>query len=94
MNYKKRKLEASVSEIFDIFPIATITGPRQSGKTTFFPIEVKSAIHIRPQSIRGLQNFRESQKDPNVPFSIVLYRGEELIFINKYTLGVPLGLLY
>jgi len=34
MNYKKRKLEEMIAELFDIFPIVTITGPRQSGKTT------------------------------------------------------------
>ena len=34
MNYKKRQLEKIIGELFDIFPIVTITGPRQSGKTT------------------------------------------------------------
>jgi len=58
------------------------------------PIEVKSAIQIRPSSIRGLKSFSESQEEGKVPFSIVLYRGEEVIYLNNSTLAVPLGILY
>ena len=58
------------------------------------PIEVKSAIQIRPSSIRGLKSFTESQEEGKVPFSIVLYRGEEVIYLNSSTLAVPLGILY
>jgi predicted AAA+ superfamily ATPase len=58
------------------------------------PIEVKSAIQIRPSSIRGLKSFSESQEEGKVPFSLVLYRGEEVIYLNNSTLAVPLGILY
>jgi predicted AAA+ superfamily ATPase len=58
------------------------------------PMEVKSAIQIRPASIRGLKSFTESQEQGKVPFSMVLYRGEEVIYLNDSTLAVPLGILY
>ncbi|MCP4157865.1 MAG: hypothetical protein GY757_59700 [bacterium] len=34
MNYKKRYLETKISELFDVFPVVAITGPRQAGKST------------------------------------------------------------
>jgi predicted AAA+ superfamily ATPase len=61
---------------------------------TLIPIEVKSAVHIRSSSIRGLKSFQEAQEKNKVPFSIVLYRGEEIVYINKSTLAVPIGILY
>jgi predicted AAA+ superfamily ATPase len=58
------------------------------------PIEVKSSIQIRRSSIRGLKSFTECQAEGTVPFSIVLYRGEEVVYLNDSTLAVPLGVLY
>jgi predicted AAA+ superfamily ATPase len=58
------------------------------------PIEVKSSIQIRRSSIRGLKSFTESQAEGTVPFSIVLYRGEEVVYLNNSTIAVPLGILY
>lgn len=34
MDYKKRLIEPKISKLFEIFPIVSITGPRQSGKST------------------------------------------------------------
>lgn len=34
MVYKKRLIEPQISKLFEIFPIVSITGPRQSGKST------------------------------------------------------------
>jgi len=34
MDYKKRTIEPKISKLFEIFPIVSITGPRQSGKST------------------------------------------------------------
>ncbi len=34
MRYKKRIIEAEISNLFKIFPIVSITGPRQCGKST------------------------------------------------------------
>jgi len=34
MDYKKRLVESKISKLFEIFPIVSITGPRQSGKST------------------------------------------------------------
>jgi uncharacterized protein len=41
MNYLKRKIESELSNLESMFPVITITGPRQSGKTTL-------AKHIFP----------------------------------------------
>lgn len=42
MNYIKRDIEATILEAARYFPVITVTGPRQSGKTTMlrhaFPI--------------------------------------------------------
>lgn len=34
MKYKKRLIESEISNLFKIFPVVSITGPRQSGKST------------------------------------------------------------
>ena len=34
MKYIKRNLEERITTLFDVFPVLTITGPRQSGKST------------------------------------------------------------
>ncbi len=34
MDYKKRFIEPEISKLFEVFPIVSITGPRQSGKST------------------------------------------------------------
>jgi predicted AAA+ superfamily ATPase len=59
-----------------------------------YPVEVKAAIQIKSSSIRGLKSFSETQKNNPVPFGIVLYRGEEVVYLNESTLAVPLGLLF
>lgn len=58
------------------------------------PLEVKSSIQIKSTSIRGLTSFCESQAEGRVPFSLVIYRGDEIAYINKTTLAIPVGLLY
>jgi uncharacterized protein len=58
-----------------------------------YPIEVKSAIQIRPFALRGLKSFMASQPPKKVPFGIVLYRGREIHLIEPNILAVPLGLL-
>lgn len=63
-------------------------------RNRLIPVEVKSAIQVKPSSIRGLKSFAESQTKLSVPFNIVLYRGEEVVYLDKATLAVPLGLLF
>ncbi len=59
-----------------------------------FPVEVKSAVQIKSSSVRGLKSFSETQENITVPFAIVFYRGEEVVYLNESTLAVPLGLLF
>ena len=63
-------------------------------KQRLIPIEVKSAATVSPSSLRGLRSFKESQAEGKVPFAVVLYRGDEVVFLNDWTVGVPLGMLY
>lgn len=58
------------------------------------PVEVKSAIQVNASSLRGLKSFTESQPEGNVPFAVVLYRGEEVVYLDRFTLAVPLGILF
>ena len=34
MEYRKRFIESEIDDLFEIFPIVSLTGPRQSGKST------------------------------------------------------------
>jgi predicted AAA+ superfamily ATPase len=63
-------------------------------KQRLIPVEVKSAATVSPSSLRGLRSFKESQAEGKVLFAVVLYRGDEVVFLNDWTLGVPLGMLY
>ena len=63
-------------------------------KQRLIPVEVKSAATVSPSSLRGLRSFKESQAEGKVPFAVVLYRGDEVVFLNDWTVGVPLGMLY
>lgn len=58
------------------------------------PVEVKSGIHIRASGIRGLKSFADSQSHKQVPFRLVIYRGDEVVFINEDTLAIPLGMVF
>ena len=58
------------------------------------PIEVKAGMQIKKQSIRGLKSFIESQKPGMIPFAIVLYRGEKIVYLEKNILAIPLTLLF
>jgi len=59
-----------------------------------YPVEVKSSVQVKSSSIRGIKSFSEAQKNISIPFSIVLYRGEEVVYLNESTLAVPLGFLF
>ena len=54
------------------------------------PIEVKGGVQIKKQSLRGMKSFIESQTNKRVPFGIVLYRGDNVIYLDRNILGVPL----
>jgi len=64
----------------------------QSGRR-LIPMEIKSGVQIRRQSLRGLKSFIESQPAGSVPFGIVFYRGAETVFLDKNILAIPLGML-
>lgn len=46
------------------------------------------------QKTNFIKSFSETQKNNPVPFGIVLYRGEEVVYLDESTLAVPLGLLF
>lgn len=57
-----------------------------------YPIEVKSSIRIDSRDLRGIKSFNEIY-GKRVPFSIVFYRGEEVKYLEKNVLAVPLQIL-
>ena len=59
-----------------------------------YPIEVKSAVQIDSFSLRGLKSFVSAQEQGKVPFSIVFYRGKEVIFLEKKIIAVPITHLF
>jgi uncharacterized protein len=58
------------------------------------PIEVKGGMQIKKQSLRGLKSFMATQDAGRVPFAIVLYRGEDVVYLDKNILGVPLTAMF
>ena len=62
-------------------------------KQKLFPIEVKSSIRIDGLALRGLKSFMEAEGD-KVSFGIVFYRGDDIQFLTKEILAVPLTLLF
>lgn len=63
------------------------------------PVEVKAGIQIKKQSLRGMKSFISSMNsrtrtDKRVPFGIVLYRGDNVIYLDKNILGIPLTSIY
>lgn len=57
------------------------------------PVEVKGGVQVKRQSLRGLKSFIDSQEAGRVPFGIVLYRGEEVVYFDRQILGIPLTAL-
>ncbi len=58
------------------------------------PIEVKGSIQIKKQSLRGLKSFIATQNPGSVPFALVLYMGDEIIYLEKDTIAVPITMFY
>lgn len=57
------------------------------------PIEIKSAIKLQPHSLRGLFDFLDSPLGKKAPFSIIMYRGEEIYHIKENILAIPVTLV-
>lgn len=57
-----------------------------------YPIEVKSSFKINHYELRGMQSFMESYQ--NVPFGIVIYRGQESILVDKKIIAIPWNLAF
>jgi uncharacterized protein len=61
MNFIRRTLESQVTRLMKLFPVVTITGPRQSGKTTL----VRSiAMDYQYVTFENLDIRENAQKDP------------------------------
>lgn len=63
-------------------------------KNKLIPIEVKSSIQIKPYAIRGIKSFIDSQQKSKIPFGIILYRGDNIIYLEKNIIAIPLGYLF
>lgn len=58
------------------------------------PIEVKGGVQIKKQSLLGMKSFIASQTKKRVPFGIVLYRGDNVIYLDHNIIGIPLTSVY
>ena len=58
------------------------------------PIEVKGGVQVKKQSLRGMKSFMESQTNRRVPFGIILYRGDNVIYLDQNIIGIPLTLIF
>jgi len=65
---------------------------------SLIPIEIKHSISLKKEELRGIDSFMESFSGiKNVPYGIILYMGENIQYIKKNILAIPvqsiLGLL-
>lgn len=58
------------------------------------PIEVKGGVQVKKQSLLGMKSFMESQTNKRVPFGVVLYRGDSVIYFDRNIIGIPLGFVF
>lgn len=76
--YIKRDAEVQLKKFADQYPVVTLTGPRQSGKTTIcqksFPVEIKSASTFNDSFAKNLEYF--SQFHYNEKIGSVIYTGK------------------
>ena len=54
------------------------------------PIEIKSNVKINPKSLLGIRNFIQMPRDQEIPFGVVIYRGNEIYRIKEKIIAVPL----
>ena len=59
-----------------------------------YPMEVKHAIRIQNEDIRGLQNFMKDIKKKQIPFGIIWYRGEQIQTVAPQIIALPLEYLW
>lgn len=72
MEYIKRAMSETLRELHDIFPVITLTGPRQSGKTTL-------SRHLYPEKpYINMENIQTS----------MLFRENPVGYLNGFTEGV------
>ena len=58
------------------------------------PIEVKGGVRVKKLALRGIKSFMESQTYKKVPFGIVLYRGDDVIYLDEKIIGIPLTFIF
>jgi len=55
------------------------------------PIEIKNSSRIKAESVRGIKEFISLDIGRNIPFGIVLYRGDEVYRISDKIWAVPIN---
>ena len=55
----------------------------------FFPIEVKFAVRVRREDIRGIQAFREAHPELRHGFGAIVYSGEHVLFLEEDIVAIP-----
>lgn len=65
----------------------------RSGKK-LIPIEVKTSYQISHLHLRGINSFMDSYDSYDIPYGIVIHRGEKVSFLSDKILGLPITLIY
>ena len=58
---------------------------------SIIPIEIKHAVSIARNSIRGILDFMNLKTSKKIPFGIVFYRGDRIYRITEKILAIPIG---
>ena len=58
--------------------------------TNIIPIEIKTSVQIRKNTIRGLKEFMASKQKADIPFGIIFYRGEDIYKISNNIWAIPI----
>ena len=58
------------------------------------PIEVKTSCYIKPIDLRGLKSFMNSYSKFEIPYGLVIHRGEKVSWLDDKILGIPLTIIY
>jgi len=66
-----RHLETTLRQAAAQFPVVSVTGPRQSGKTTLVPVEAKSGQTTATDFFRDLEYWRGLPGQADCPAALV-----------------------
>lgn len=58
------------------------------------PIEIKTSYNIKSMDLRSLKSFIGSYTKFEIPYGLVIHRGEKVSYLDDKILGIPLTIIY